>query len=80
VILEHGSRIAATAGAGYGGTIRITTDNFFVFPGGIPAEPDGWLPAPLLPDAEAATTAVAPVPSTLVASFPGPLLTHAACP
>jgi large exoprotein involved in heme utilization and adhesion len=48
-------------------------------PGGIPAEPDGWLPAPLLPDAEAATSA-APGRPVLVASLSGPLLAHAACP
>jgi len=48
-------------------------------PGGIPAEPDGWLPAPLLPAAEAATSA-APGRPVLVASLSGPLLAHAACP
>ena len=48
-------------------------------PGGIPAEPDGWLPAPLLPDAEAATAA-APGRPVLVASLSGPLLAHGACP
>jgi hypothetical protein len=47
--------------------------------GGIPAEPDGWLPAPLLPEADAATAAAAERP-TLVASLPGPLLLHGACP
>jgi large exoprotein involved in heme utilization and adhesion len=47
-------------------------------PGGIPAEPDGWLPAPLLP--ESVATAAAPEQPTLVASLPGPLLLHAGCP
>jgi hypothetical protein len=49
-------------------------------PGGIPAEPDGWLPAPLLPDVEAATAAALPASPTLVASLSGPLLAHGACP
>src|SRR4029453_7624507 len=31
-------------------------------PGGIPAEPDGWLPAPLLPDTASTTAATAGAP------------------
>jgi large exoprotein involved in heme utilization and adhesion len=143
VVLEPGSRIAATAGEGLGGRIQITTDNFLPFPGsevdasagnpalsgtveikspdvnlagtlaplpssfldaaslmrercaarrsgeragsfavsgpgGIPPEPDGWLPAPLLP--EAATSAAAPAPLVLLASPSAPLLAAGACP
>ena len=47
--------------------------------GGIPAEPDGWLPAPLLPDA-AATTVAVPAEPLRVASLAGPLLLHGRCP
>ena len=47
-------------------------------PGGIPAEPDGWLPAPLLP-AASTTTAVTPDSSLLVARLSGPLLLHPGC-
>src|SRR4030095_294380 len=47
--------------------------------GGIPAEPDGWLPAPLLPDAAAITAAV-PAEPLRVASLAGPLLLHGRCP
>ena len=36
--------------------------------GGIPAEPDGWLPARVLADADA------------IATLPGPMLASAACP
>jgi large exoprotein involved in heme utilization and adhesion len=49
-------------------------------PGGIPSEPDGWLPAPLLPDAEATIADELIQRPTLVASLPGPLLAHGACP
>jgi filamentous hemagglutinin family protein len=144
VILENGSRIEATAVTGHGGAIRITTDNFFAFPGsvvsaksgdqalsgtveihspdvnlagsltplpstfldaaslmrercaarrsgeragsfavrgpgGIPAEPDGWLPAPVLPD-PASIAAATPAQPALVASLSGPLLARGACP
>jgi hypothetical protein len=79
MMARRGSRIAATADAGYGGQIRITTDNFFAFPGGIPAEPDGWLPAPVLLEA-AATSAAAAGPPALLASLAGPLLAPGACP
>jgi hypothetical protein len=48
-------------------------------PGGIPAEPDGWLPAPLLPDAATTTAATAGAP-VLVASLSGPLLLYQGCP
>src|SRR5262247_88003 len=47
--------------------------------GGIPAEPGGWLPAPLLPDA-GISTAAAPAAPMLVASLSGPLLLHQGCP
>jgi hypothetical protein len=39
---------------------------------------DGWLPAPLLP--EAATSAAAPAPPLRLASPSDPLLTAGACP
>jgi len=48
-------------------------------PGGIPAESDGWLPAPMLPDTGAPTVVTA-VPPVLVAGIPGPLLASGACP
>src|SRR5262249_37425638 len=48
-------------------------------PGGIPSEPDGWLRAPVVLDA-ATPTARVPGPPVLVASLPGPLLAHGACP
>jgi large exoprotein involved in heme utilization and adhesion len=48
--------------------------------GGIPAEPDGWLRAPVLSGAAATGTSAAARPPTLVASLPGPLLAHGACP
>jgi hypothetical protein len=48
-------------------------------PGGIPAEPDGWLPAPVLPDAATTTAATAGAPA-LVASLSGPLLLYQGCP
>lgn len=49
--------------------------------GGIPAEPDGWLPAPLraAPDAALADDAAIPGP-VLVASLAGPPLVRGACP
>src|SRR5262245_22191976 len=49
-------------------------------PGGIPSEPDGWLRAPLVLEASATPTAAVPGLPALVASLPGPLLAHAACP
>jgi hypothetical protein len=49
-------------------------------PGGIPAEPDGWLPAPHLPAPEPASLA-APIPRPLlVASLGIPFPAHGACP
>ena len=48
-------------------------------PGGIPAEPDGWLPAPVVLDA-AATSAATAGPPALLASLAGPLLAPGACP
>jgi len=47
-------------------------------PGGIPAEPDGWLRAPVLPDTEA-TAEDAPSLPLLAASLPGPLLAAGSC-
>jgi len=46
--------------------------------GGIPAEPDGWLPAPLLSDPGEATAASDP--PILLASASGPLLLARGCP
>jgi hypothetical protein len=48
-------------------------------PGGIPAEPDGWLRAPVLPEAPAPAAAAAVQP-VLVANLPAPLLAPGACP
>jgi hypothetical protein len=49
--------------------------------GGIPAEPDGWLRAPVvLPEALAKGTAGTARDRVLLASLPGPLLAHGACP
>jgi large exoprotein involved in heme utilization and adhesion len=49
-------------------------------PGGIPTEPDGWLPAPLVLEPATTPAAVTPDPPALVASLPGPLLASGACP
>jgi len=49
-------------------------------PGGIPAEPDGWLPAPLLPDVGAALADQARAQPLVVANFAGPLISRGACP
>jgi hypothetical protein len=49
-------------------------------PGGIPAEPDGWLPAPLALEAAVTAAAGAARPPALLASLPGPLLAPGACP
>jgi len=46
--------------------------------GGIPAEPDGWLPAPLLADADVASATAEP--PILLASASGPLLLARGCP
>ncbi len=49
-------------------------------PGGIPAEPDGWLRAPVVLADATATTAATPAQPALFASLPGPLLAAGACP
>src|SRR5262249_44761796 len=46
--------------------------------GGIPAEPDRWLPAPLLADPGVATTVAAP--PLFLASASSPLLLDRGCP
>ena len=47
--------------------------------GGIPAEPDGWLRAPMLPEVAATGAAMAGLPA-LVARLPGALLVRGGCP
>ncbi len=48
--------------------------------GGIPAEPDGWLRAPVVLADATATAAATPAQPALFASLPRPLLAHGACP
>jgi hypothetical protein len=48
--------------------------------GRIPAEPDGWLRAPVVLETAATAATAAPAQLALLAGLPGPLLAAGACP